>query len=531
MENSSKTVINETNSVLEKIETSSLSAASNEENVQTLKSVAKVTDEESKYINKIYDDIKKIKQRKYEIFFYAVSNDMANQKFIEDVIFYHNQAMNYISHFKGINVWRSNTGKEIYYRINPYGTKNKIISNDDLLNLFNARVKIYDEINDVIISDNSLIFVKSLLLRQTDVFTPNINMEFYIFNDINYRNTFQPTYFLRHRDNQLQHANQNNTFANPKPDSFITTFIRHLSKNEYQYQSIMQWLAYFFQKMNNAKISIVLIGNYTTTEILVNEILKPIFATKDEYFSVINDETLKKTKDSLLKDKIFYHFDNLSTISANVEKTRELLFEILNYKSQNTYMYGGILITSSKDTPYPYLKDCISACSVLNVGHIDTILKKMNVDRIQLCQSIQNDLDNFSYILSIYPLKPAYDELKNNANIDAMISMKNGLFRTKELDTQIEQFIHAIKTKNLHYFKNIENTNKEMYEEFEHNINEDMIAQPLLGEYFNLIVEDKIFSDNNSLLEILKEKDEIFRQSPADISKYLQKKRYKISNP
>jgi hypothetical protein len=67
-----------------------------------------------------------------------------------------------------------------------------------------------------------------------------------------------------------------------------------------------------------------------------------------------------------------------------------------------------------------------------------------------------------------------------------------------------------------------------MHDELVHNFSEHMIAQPSLSEYFNLIYEDIIFSENAHLLEVLKDKSEMFNRAPDDKSKYNGKKRYVI---
>ena len=70
--------------------------------------------------------------------------------------------------------------------------------------------------------------------------------------------------------------------------------------------------------------------------------------------------------------------------------------------------------------------------------------------------------------------------------------------------------------------------NKELYDELLHNFEEDMIAQPLLSEYFNIINDDIVFEENSYFLDILKQEYEMFKVTPDDKSKYNGKKRYKI---
>ena len=106
--------------------------------------------------------------------------------------------------------------------------------------------------------------------------------------------------------------------------------------------------------------------------------------------------------------------------------------------------------------------------------------------------------------------------------------MKNGVLRTPDLENQIYHFIQEVRRKHIPYFGNIEYKDREMFHELCHNFNENMIAQPLLSEYFHIVIGNKIFPDNGTFLEILKEKAEMFQNTPDDKSKYQGKKRYRI---
>lgn len=529
----------------------------------------KFIEQNLKFLNDLYSQINLIRERKEALEFQQNLNDFQMNAFIENVHSLNNSTIRFFELLQ-VKLWKkTQTDTKIYFRINPFGKREKINSDDDIRNLILIPIKIYNTIEEVRIYDNTLILVKSLLpIIKDDIFYPYINAESILDCNITYRNTFQYSIFLSKRNLiltkvQLQNQLSYNTSSNYPPlpftynyltpweihdinqqlssidiqlqksQSFIENFIRTLSQNEYQFNYIMRWLAHFFQNLTNGKLALVLIGDKKTTDIIVEDILKPIFATKDEYFSVIDNETLKKSNDYLLKDKIFYHFDNLASSNTRDSKICELIFEIFKAKTPNNienYMGGGVLVTSSEDSPYPFLKDIYSICSIFKVKHFDTILKKMNIDRISLNQSIKDDLDNFSNILAQYTLQKEYYHIADTSEKQALSSMKNGILKTPEIDTQIEQFIIAIRTKELFYFSNLEKENIDLYKELKENFKNNMIAQPLLSEYFNIVHSDKIFSDNSLFLEILKEKAEMFKQTPDDKSKYNGKKRYKISN-
>ena len=564
-------------------------------NEQMLNTAVKTTDKQLKLLGKVFNNINSIKERNEAIRYQNYLKDFEYNQFIQNVKNIHNDTMNYAALF-GIYIWKSYTGSTRYYRINPFSKREKIATNDDLRSLFKIHIKIYDSIEEVQIYDNTLILVNGLLSsNKYDAFYPYINFEFFIQNNINYRNTFQYTYFLEKRFTIMQKQQlegeinqlllkqqqsyptfQSSYFQNQQMQpqfqqptqiqyiqppsiqeqiqqldqqlgslhvqlqiqkSIIEDFIRFSSQDDNQFNYIMNWLAYFFQTLNKSNIALVLIGDTEVTDILVSKIIRPIFAAKKEYFSSINDDTLKKTNETIIKDKIFYHIDELSTTNTKDRRTGKLVLEILKsnpisseYALENneTYIYGQLLITSSKDTPYPFLKDIYSRCTVFKAKHLDTVLKKLTMDRIDFEDMVQNDLNNFSNILAQYSIHNDYFNVIPTDEKNALPTMKNGILKTPRLNNKVQQFIDKIRVKNLSYFENVKKEDPVLYEELEHNFSEDMIAQRLLSNYFNLIYDDIIFSENSYLLEILKEKSEMFNKAPDDKSKYNGKKRYKV---
>lgn len=550
-------------------------------NEQDLQHVKKNTEKELKLRQEIYADIQLRMQYDQAIRYQDIVNEQQKQNFIANVRHLHNSTMNYLDTIKDTRIWKSTTNKDIYFRITPYGKKNKIISDDDIINFFYFPIKIYNNIEDALIYDNTFILVKSLLdVVHQEIFVPTVSLEFFIDQNIYYRNTFEYSRYLSKRflvnnkrffQNKIKNLQSHPPFQNPyyqeygyfqpsyplqshyqapsiseqieevnsqlvsidmqlqRQYSFIQDFIHSLCQNEYQFNYIMNWLANYFQKLMSSKIALVLHGDERTTSMLINYIIKPIFAAKDEYWSFINDDMLKKTKDTILNDKIFYHIGEFSNNTESNKKVSELVLEILQWKNNQNHIDTELVVTSTNESPYRFLKDSYSRCSVFKVKHLDTILKEMNIDRISLIHNIESDLENFSNILAQYPLQQEFFYIADTPENKALPFMKNGILRTEELNTQIDNFIVSIKEKKFSFFKLIEKENQDLYQELIHNFDENMIAQPLLSTYFNIVHKDIIFEDNSSLLEILKEKDEIFRETPTDQSKYNGKKRYSIS--
>ncbi len=527
------------------------------EKSQILKDTLKQTEKESNLLDEIYYYINLIMKRREEIEFHQKYTDYERHTFITNVENLHFQTIDYAS-YSGKYIWRNASGNVLYYRINPFGKKEKIINDDELRNLFNTNIKIYNTIEDVRIYDDTLLLVKSLLSKvKEDVFFPYSNHEFIEINNIEYRNIFEYTKYLNKRKtfwfykNALSRQRIGDIPYDLKKDakdfnesiglfqeSIIKNFIYNLSKNNREFDYIMNWLADFYQRLDKSNIALVLIGDNETTDILVNMIIKPIFALREEYFCVIDDNKLNKnTNEKIIKDKIFYHVKELSSDNIEDRRTSKLIIELLKENNINCklaleyeekYISGQLIVSSSKDTPYPFLKDSYSRCSVLKVKHLETITKQLGVDSITLENKIQLDLENFTNILLQYKIDKNYPCSIHTEEKDLLSNMGNGIFITKELNSEINKYIKAIREKDLWYFYNIEKKDSKLYEELLYNFSEEMIAQPLLSKYFNLISEDIIFQKNDYFLDILKERTEMFRETPDDKSKYKNKKRYRI---
>jgi len=450
-----------------------------------------------------------------------------------DILIVHNNIYNQIL-TRGLDVWRDYKNSSLYYRIKPFEDKQKIdkikLSNY-LSKLFNKNIEIYDNTENIEYLQSEYLIISLLPIVKMEIFNPYSHIEFpHIINEMYYKNRFQYTNFLKKRYIQslrpiIQH------------ESTIVDFIKYLSQDEYQYKYIMNWLSSFFQNLHSSKIALVLIGDVDTTNTLIYDVMKPIFANKNEYISVINDETLKKTNDLIINDKIFYHIDEISALNIKNKRTSKLVLEILSKKygsaqdaweNNESFINGELIVTSSKNSPYPFLKDSYSRCTVLKVKYLDTILKNLNVDRLSLKEEIQNDLNNFSSILSNYDLDKSYHNVIDTEEKKALPKMKNGIIKTTILNNQVKQFINAIFSCSLKLFDNLKREGDEFYQEFKYNYEEKMIAQPLLSRYFNLMFDEITFPDNSHFIEILKEQAEMFKQSPNDKTKYNGKKRYKI---
>lgn len=469
-------------------------------------------------------------------------SDFQKSTFFQNVNFFHSSSMSNLN-FRGIYIWRNESGNSIYYRLDCHGNRIKCNNDEEMLKLFPAHIKIYEKIEDVII-DTHPILVKNLIpIVRDDVFYPLLNRELFFIQNIQYRNLFKSTIYTPLSIYiPIQNSIQNTIKIEPIRDSTIETFIKYLVEDNDSFEILGKVLVNFHKSKFKSNYAFVLIGDENSTNILMDEIIRPLFASKDEYFSTIDDELLDKKVDAkIIENKIFYHVKDLSDANLKSKRVRKLIFDIVRPNkiiaenailNNETYVWGELFITFSKNNPYPVLEDIYSKCIVIKVKNLKTILKKMNMDKISLIENIQNDLFNFSSVLasfSFFDIREDIYKLQQKEEYKNLRNMSNGIIYTNDLNKKIREFVMAIQNKNINFFNQLSKENKELYDELLHNFEENMIAQPLLSEYFNIINKDIVFEENSYLLDFLKQEYEMFKITPDDKSKYNGKKRYKIS--
>lgn len=473
--------------------------------------------------------INQIKQNNDAIRYNLTISDFEKSTFFQNVNFFHSSSMSNLN-FRGIYIWRNESGNSIYYRLDCHGNRIKCNNDEEILKLFfPCYIKIYEKIEDVII-DNYPILVKNLIpIIRDDVFYPLYDSEFFFIQNIQYRNLFKPKILLK------------NPYMKYIKNTSIEKFIKYLVEDHYSYEILINLLKFFYLHKMKSNYAFVLIGDENSTNILMDEIIKPFFSSKDEYFSTIDDELLEKKSDiKIIENKIFYHVKDLSESNLKSKRVNKLIFDIVRPNKINpedailnneSYVWGELFITSSKNNPYPVLEDIYSKCIVIKVKNLKTILKKMNMDKISLIKNIQEALFDFLSLptnFNFYNIVENAYKLQQKEEYKNLRNMSNGIIYTNDLNEKIREFVIAIQYKRTSFFNKIIEENKDMYDELVHNFEEDMIAQPLLSEYFNIVNQDIIFEENSYLLDFLKQEYEMFKITPDDKSKYNGKKRYKI---
>lgn len=482
--------------------------------------------------------INQFRQKDDEIRYNLKMNDIQKSRLFEDVNYLHKNSIRYLRK-KNIEIWKYESGNSIYYQLDSYGNKIKCSSDEDILKLFNRnQIKVYEKIEDVIIDDIPILVKNLIPTIRDDVFYPLRNREFFSIENVEYRNLFKSTIYTPFR----YYSRLKETKLEPIRNATIETFIEYLVEDNDSFEILMKVLLNFHKEKTKSNYAFVLIGDENSTNILINEIIKPLFASKDEYFSTIDDELLEKKSDTkMIENKIFYHVKNLSEANLKSKRVSKLIFDIVRPNkvtadnailNNENYVWGELFITSSKNNPYTALEDIYSQCAVIKVKNLKTIQKKMSMDKISLVRNIQADLFNFSDLLesfNFFDIREDVYKLQQKEEYKNLRNMSNGIIYTNDLNKKIGEFVVAIQYKRTSFFNKISEENKELYDELVHNFKENMIAQPLLSEYFNIVNQDIIFEENSYLLDILKQEHEIFKTTPDDKSKYNGKKRYKIS--
>jgi len=493
---------------------------------------------------------------------------------IENEVFQsHQMTVNLLANYN-FKVWKEQNNK-LFYRLKPYAQKQKATKmeiSDTIFKITGIYVPIYESVDDVNVKNDYCLIVSFLPAVRKEIFNIWSSDEFTVIaNNMYDKNTFEYTDLLKKRlfptrINQLEYEINNLRaqlyYTQPyyqqisnqiiakedeikqlreslffKDKSFIEEFLKLIFYNENEFNFIISWLCNYFWTLRQSNIAVVLIGDSETTDILVDNIIKPLFIINKKNMSIINNDTLAKNdNEKLLDEKIFYQVKNI-TVKTNGKQVASLLRNIVKantitpieaWDNDESYIYGELLISSEKENPYPYLKNILSSCTVLRVKNMSCILDKFDMDYSEFDKNIANDLDNFVNKLVEYSQHNTFPMVLNTDEKSYLHTMKNGVLITPIIDNKINSFVVNILSKNKNAFEIIKKYDEQIHEEFLSNLEEGMIAQPLLSTYFNIINDDILIPDNAEFVKILQTKADMFQEVPTDKSKAYGKKRYKI---
>ncbi len=368
----------------------------------------------------------------------------------------------------------------------------------------------------------NLIHINDLLLIEGETFNPTENKEFFLINDLWYRNTFKPTYFLSlffKKNDDLTSIFSDSIFC--YKDSIIVQYLYYLSNyNKDKFLYLINWIAVFFQKLSDRRDTLlVFLGNKNSgKDIFFEEIIKPLFG-KEYCLNITDDIFESKYLKKKLMNKLFYNFKNISDIK---NKKKNNLLKRLIYSSSfdiedsEIKFYGQKIITI--DEPYlPYIDDDYKDYVVfkvpenINAMYIPpNFLKKISnleeFNKAKLIEHIKQDLVNFTFILRNH--KVDFEILKNNINYD------DKKYINHTLEDKVRAFVNAIKSGDISYFKSIEKINPELFEEIEKDYENQKIKQKNLMKCFSALNTSDDISGSRKLMKELRKNDkEYFAES------------------
>jgi hypothetical protein len=390
-----------------------------------------------------------------------------------------------------------------------------------------------------------LIFTNQIPTIDDDVFDTTLNKEiFKSETDLLFkRNRFVPTKYLAKRaqyqggirgveDYNFKQQVVQQALSNSKPEaSFIQLFITKMVKGDKNKLNwIINWLAYYFQELKKTGTALVLLGDQEVTQnLLYKHIIEPIFGKR--YCTIIDDNTEYQTAkiEEVAKDKLFIHIGDIDDAGTKFDDiTLALLIKTLLIQESISFqnindveeqlIYSQVLITATN--PAPYLKKSLSKCTVISVNNMDAIIEELELeDETELEDKIFKDLDNFSDLLNQH--KVDHHLLTEKFITDEKAELKGETkanVNKEDRDSKVDDFIKAIKDKNLEYFEKIkgvtDNRNKDIYKQLENCFNKEdgYFVTNDLYLYFNAIYSNYNFKSNTKFLELLKEKDSMFKQ-------------------
>ena len=383
---------------------------------------------------------------------------------------------------RGASIWLAKDG-EIWLRINPNETPVKAPASRAKLvlgNMIGKKVKIISggkEDDPVDISE------LDLLLVVKDIFDPFIREEFISSDNAYYRNTFQPTKFMKVIPHPL-----------PEPRA-ILSLVRHLSGEHYLW--VINWFAQFFQTLKKSQVSLVMRGTQGVGKgILWSEVITPLFGT--EATIQVNDKALDTSfLGGIVEGRLFFNLDEISHDIAGNKKIKNFLKALVTNQSiitekkhQNiegeTPLYGQVFITSNE----PYVIEVEPEDRRFTVLMTGGKLPESNFlghgSYEALSNALKRELPLFANYLKGYAVDTEW------ANTALETKEKTALIHAT--NDKFTMFADAIKKKDLLFFADIEEDSIITYNEIKTNFEKNRICQSRLTHYFKELFDEEVSS-------------------------------------
>ena len=377
--------------------------------------------------------------------------------------------------------------------------------------------------NEYYLGEKLKIIPEDLKLVTEEIFDPFSKEEFISQNNGTYKlNKFKPSAYM------LVDSELNKELKFNLEHSAIAKLIFHLVNcNNYKRDWIINWLAYFFQRLKKSQVALVLLGEQGAGKgIFFNEVIKPLFG--EDFVKTINDKSLNTNyKGSLVENTLFFNLDEISAknssssvknflkaLVTNASITAEKKFKNLKKEIK---IYGQIIVTSNElyaleiepsDRRFTVFSTSgnLSHCNFLDYGDYESLLN-----------AIKNELELFAIYLKNYPI----DE--KNANTALNTTEKDELIRQYQmkqykemlklqpkqpkltkLQQNIIEFAEAIRFRNWNFFNIIVDEDKlqlknEIFSDLQHNV----FRVDNLLPAFKALYGNRSFSTNSELLREL----------------------------
>ncbi|MDD5211709.1 MAG: DUF5906 domain-containing protein [Sulfuricurvum sp.] len=300
------------------------------------------------------------------------------------------------------------------------------------------------------------------LLCAMDKFTPFAQSEFLEIEGLTYRTPWRPTSYM------------STTPSDNMPPDIQMLLERLTNHNPTYYKWVINWMAGFFQTRKRSQCALVLKGDQGSGKgILFEHIITPLFG--EEYCIVVDDDRLHSNFKNWMSGQLFY---NLNEISHDI-KTRKAIKNFIKqlvtdtkvqaeqkYKDSGAIeIFGQVLITSNELAPL----EVETSDRRFTIIQTDKALKKDGINTNSLVENIKRELILFASYLQGYKVDwTLFDTALDTPEKRAVVNATTD---------KVILLGSAIKSKDISFFAELEETNLHLYNQVCDNLAKGMIIQ------------------------------------------------------
>lgn len=377
--------------------------------------------------------------------------------------------------------------------------------------------------NEYYLGEKLKIIPEDLKLVTEEIFDPFSKEEFISQNNGTYKlNKFKPSAYM------LVDSELNKELKFNLEHSAIAKLIFHLVNcNNYKRDWIINWLAYFFQRLKKSQVALVLLGEQGAGKgIFFNEVIKPLFG--EDFVKTINDKSLNTNyKGSLVENTLFFNLDEISAknssssvknflkaLVTNASITAEKKFKNLKKEIK---IYGQIIVTSNELYALE-IEPSDRRFTVFSTGGNLSHYNFLGFGSYEfLSNTIKSELESFAIYLKNYQVdekmaNTAMNTLEKDDLIrqyqtrqdKEMLKLQPKQPKLTKLQTNVIEFVEAIRSRNWNFFNTIVDEDKlqlknEIFSDLQHNV----FRVDNLLPAFKALYGNRSFSTNSELLREL----------------------------